>query len=68
MFKDASVLPRVIEWIELLLILGADKIFLYYYDISASLMSVLRHYEARGVVDLTRLTFAGFQERRGASS
>ena len=63
MFKDSSIIPRVIEWIELLCILGAEKIFLYYYEVSPELLRTLRHYEKRGVVDLTRMTFAGFYER-----
>ncbi len=60
MFRRAGpMVTRVIEWIELLRILGVEKIFLYYYDVEEYLMKALRHYEARGMVDLTQISLSG---------
>ncbi|KAL1130258.1 hypothetical protein AAG570_013196 [Ranatra chinensis] len=56
---DLSV--RLIEWIELLGLLGADKIFFYKLQVHPNITKVLNHYEKRGQVDVTPLTLPGGQ-------
>ena len=54
---DLSV--RLIEWIELLHVLGADKIFLYNLEIHANVTKVLNYYQDKGYVDLTPISLPG---------
>lgn len=54
---DLSV--RLIEWIELLHVLGADKIFLYNLEIHPNVTKVLNHYQDKGYVDLTPISLPG---------
>uniref|UniRef100_T1K341 Glycosyltransferase family 92 protein n=1 Tax=Tetranychus urticae TaxID=32264 RepID=T1K341_TETUR len=49
--EDLSV--RLIEWIELLKILGAKKIFLYEMEIHSNISKVLHYYQIQGIVELT---------------
>lgn len=56
---DLSV--RVIEWIELLKLLGAKKIFLYELEIHSNLSKVVQHYQREGIVELTPITLPGYQ-------
>jgi hypothetical protein len=57
--EDLSV--RLVEWIELLGLLGANKIFFYELAVHPNITKVLRHYEATGQVDVTPLTLPGGQ-------
>ena len=54
---DLSV--RLIEWIELLHILGADKIFLYNLEVHPNVTKVLSYYQDKGYVDLTPISLPG---------
>jgi hypothetical protein len=56
---DLSV--RLVEWIELLNILGADKIFFYDLAIHPNISKVLNYYERRDMVETTPLTLPGGQ-------
>ncbi|KAL1415404.1 hypothetical protein MTO96_006829 [Rhipicephalus appendiculatus] len=56
---DLSV--RLIEWIELLNILGAQKIFLYELDIHPNISKTLQYYQQKGLVELTPITLPGDQ-------
>jgi len=56
---DLSV--RLIEWIELLHVLGADKIFLYNLEIHPNVTKVLNYYVDKGYVDLTPISLPGYQ-------
>lgn len=56
---DLSV--RLIEWIELLHLLGADKIFLYNLEVHPNVTKVLNYYEEKGYVDLTPISLPGYQ-------
>jgi len=56
---DLSV--RLIEWIELLHLLGADKIFLYNLEVHPNVTKVLNYYEKKGYVDLTPISLPGYQ-------
>lgn len=46
--EDLSV--RLVEWIELLNLLGADKVFFYELQVHPNISKVLRHYENEGKV------------------
>lgn len=56
---DLSV--RLIEWIELLNILGAKKIFLYELEIHPNISKTLQYYQQKGLVELTPITLPGGQ-------
>lgn len=57
--EDLSV--RLVEWIELLRLLGASKIFLYELEIHPNITKVLEHYQQEGLVQLTKITLPGTQ-------
>lgn len=57
--EDLSL--RLVEWIELVLLLGADKIFFYELQVHPNVRRVLDHYARRGLVDVTRVTLPGGQ-------
>lgn len=59
LYDDLSV--RLVEWIELLRALGADKIFFYQLQVHPNISKVLRHYESRGAAHVTPLTLPGGQ-------
>jgi len=41
---------RLVEWIELLNLLGADKIFMYQLQVHPNITKVLDHYQREGKV------------------
>lgn len=57
--EDLSV--RLVEWLELLRLLGASKVFLYNLETHPNITKVLEHYQRDGLVDLTHITLAGNQ-------
>jgi len=57
--QDLSV--RLVEWIELLGLLGADKIFLYELEVHPNISKVLRYYQQIGKIQLTPITLPGEQ-------
>lgn len=59
LYEDLSV--RLVEWIELLRVLGAEKIFFYQLQVHPNISKVLDHYEAQGAVHVTPLTLPGGQ-------
>ena len=59
LYDDLSV--RLVEWIELIGLLGADKIFFYELQVHQNVSKVLRHYEKLGKIDVTPLTLPGGQ-------
>jgi hypothetical protein len=59
LYEDLSV--RLVEWIELLHLLGADKIFFYQLQVHSNISKVLEHYEAKGMVHVQPLTLPGGQ-------
>ena len=59
--KDDSY--RLVEWLELLFLLGADKIFIYDIGIHPNMTKVLRHYESRGKVDVRKYFLPGEQPK-----
>lgn len=51
--EDLSV--RLVEWIELLNLLGADKVFFYELQVHPNISKVLKYYEQEGKVSPTKL-------------
>ena len=52
---------EIIQWIEMLRVLGASKIFFYILWVHPNILKVLQYYEEQGIVELTHLTLAGSQ-------
>ena len=50
---------RLVEWIELLKILGANKVFFYQFDLHPRLQQVLQHYQDENFVDVQPLSLPG---------
>lgn len=57
--EDLSV--RLVEWLELLKILGASKVFLYELEVHPNISKVLQYYKSIGLVQLTPITLPGDQ-------
>lgn len=60
--RDMSV--RIAEWLELNLILGADKFFVYVYSVHPNLKRVLEYYSSIGVLEVIPLSLPGKQPNR----
>lgn len=43
---------KIIEWIEILLIMGVDKIFIYVIKLHPNMMRALKYYESRGKIKI----------------
>ncbi|CAG7732584.1 unnamed protein product, partial [Allacma fusca] len=56
---DLSI--RLVEWIELLGILGVGKIYFYEFSVHPNISKVLRYYEQTGKIDVTPITLPGNQ-------
>ena len=44
-FATYDVSVRFVEWLEMVRLMGADKVHLYVYSATENMMKVLRHYE-----------------------
>lgn len=51
-FLHVDLSVRLVEWIELLKLLGADKIFIYELHVHPNMSKVLKHYQNEGSVRL----------------
>lgn len=60
-FPHEDISVRLVEWIELLNLLGASKIFLYNLNVHENISKVLHYYSERGIVELIPLTLPGDQ-------
>ncbi|XP_063880618.1 uncharacterized protein LOC135111326 [Scylla paramamosain] len=58
---DEDISLRMVEWFELLFLLGADKVFVYDLGIHPNISKILKHYESKGKVDVRSLTLPGEQ-------
>ncbi|XP_068224430.1 uncharacterized protein [Palaemon carinicauda] len=58
-FSDQSA--RLVEWLELLFILGANKVFLYEFEVHPNVSKVLSYYKKLGKVEVTKLILAAKQ-------
>ncbi|XP_059485209.1 uncharacterized protein LOC132202358 isoform X2 [Neocloeon triangulifer] len=59
-YHDATQAVRIVEWLELLRILGADKVFFYQYHVHPKIGRVLQHYENEGFAEVIKITLPGF--------
>lgn len=60
-FLQQDLSTRLVEWIELLGLLGADKIFLYELEVHPNISKVLNYYQKTGKIVLTPITLPGEQ-------
>ncbi|XP_042855850.1 uncharacterized protein LOC122242592 isoform X2 [Penaeus japonicus] len=58
---SANFTVRVIEWLEMLSLLGADKVFMYDLHVHPNITKVLKYYQKKGFVDMSKLTLPGDQ-------
>ncbi len=58
-YPDPSAVSRLVEWLELQFILGVEKIFVHYISLSPEALTMLKHYEQRGLVVLKEVVWAG---------
>ena len=54
-----DISKRLVEWIELLRLLGTSKIFIYQFHVHDNTKRVLEYYEGQGLVEVTPLTLPG---------
>ena len=59
LYEDMSV--RLVEWLELLKILGASKVFLYDLEVHPNISKVIDHYSQEGLVEVTKISLPGNQ-------
>ena len=60
-FPEDDLSVRLVEWIELLTTLGADKVFFYELEVHPNVTKVLDHYSQEGKVEVTPLSLPGHQ-------
>ncbi|XP_039298427.1 uncharacterized protein LOC111057086 [Nilaparvata lugens] len=60
-FSHSDLSVRLVEWIELLGILGADKVFFYQFKVHSNISKVLKYYKKRNRIEVTHLTLPGGQ-------
>ena len=60
-FLKDNLAVRLIEWIEILSILGASKIFLYDLNVHPDLKKVINYYAEKGIVEVSKTSLAGNQ-------
>ncbi|PSN44570.1 hypothetical protein C0J52_12436 [Blattella germanica] len=60
--RDMSI--RIAEWIELNLILGADKFFMYVYSVHPNFKRVLEYYSSKGILEVIPLSLPGRQPNK----
>ncbi|ODM90221.1 hypothetical protein Ocin01_16460 [Orchesella cincta] len=58
-FPHGYMLSRLVEWIETLRLLGADKLFLYEFYVDSDIKKVLDYYESKGIIDVKQTTLPG---------
>lgn len=58
---SSSAATKLVEWIELLDLMGVDKIFMYNFAVHADMRAVLSHYERLGKVDVKSISLPGHQ-------
>jgi len=60
-FPGVDLSARLVEWVELLTALGAEKIFAYNLEVHPNMTKVLDYYSMVGVMDVTPLTLPSNQ-------
>jgi hypothetical protein len=66
-FYRSDESARIVEWIELMGILGAEKIYFYNLHLHENITKVLEYYERKGRVEVTPFTFPETQIYEPAS-
>ena len=61
LLQDNDLSAKLVQWIEVLSIMGVDKIFLYELALHPGIQKVLNYYVEKGVVDLTKTSLPGNQ-------
>ena len=56
---DTDLSIRIVEWLELLYILGADKVYVYDKGLHPNVTAVFEYYQSLGKLELTKQTLAG---------
>ena len=59
-FLEEDISVRLVEWIELLVALGAEKIYFYILHVHHNISRVLEHYQAQGLVDIRTTSLPGY--------
>ena len=59
-FPEEDISVRLVEWIELVAALGAEKIYFYILHVHDNISRVLHHYRARGLVDIRLTSLPGY--------
>ena len=59
LYEDMSV--RLVEWLELLRLLGASKVFLYDLEVHSNISKVIDYYSHQGLVEVTKISLPGNQ-------
>lgn len=60
-FLHSDISVRLVEWIELLHILGANKIYFYQLNVHPNIAKILQYYKEKDMIHVTPLTLAGGQ-------
>jgi hypothetical protein len=60
-FPSTDLSVRLVEWIELLNILGVEKIFFYEFDIDQNTSKVLKYYHDQQLIHLKKISLPGSQ-------
>ncbi len=58
-FSDPKMAVRIVEWIELLFLLGADRIIFHYYNIAEEIREVLNYYHGKDMLEFKSITWGG---------
>merc|ERR1711997_703825 len=59
-FPEEDISVRLVEWIELVAALGAEKIYFYVLHVHDNITRVLEHYQAKGLVDIRPTSLPGY--------
>ncbi len=64
------MVTRLVEWIELQLILGVDKIFFHHTAVAPEILDMLLYYQERGKIEAREYVWAGPYSRcmRGSAN
>lgn len=50
---------RLVEWLELLFLFGADKVFFYEMAVHPNISKAFKHHQSRGQIDVKRFSLPG---------
>ena len=56
---NGEISIRLIEWLETMKILSVDKVYLYSYSIHQNVSRLLKYYQKKGLVEVTKFTLPG---------